>query len=477
MIIIIHPVARLLNLAKELRRRYAQPLQSIWSETGKLSRIAGPLILSSLVSMGVSIIDVAMMSTMGPKALAAGAIVSDYYSVFYYFFGGIIAASATLIARALGAGDRAGIRRLTHCGFILVILLGITGLAIMRNTAPGLDLVGIKDELIMIGKPYGQMMGYTFVVMTGVNFLYFFLSAHGNSRAILFASIVGLPVNALGNYGLMFGHFGLPELGLAGAGLSSMFAALVMLVFMFVAMARKHYFSKYKLLRFTRIHLPSMGEFLKIGFPIAISNLGEMGVFMISTVMMGKFGAQAVAAHVIALRLAGVLYALPMGYAQAATIRIGFAIGARQKGKLLDIMKATIAISLTTGFLFLIMIAVFRFEISSLFISSDQAARDIVFQASLFLLLLAISQPLECLGAMGNGILRGFKDTRRPMVLSTIAFWGVGFIGGNILAFYYQLGATGLWAGLAAGSICFGFLIGTRLLFKWRQFGLEVLPS
>ena len=103
---------------------------------------------------------------------------------------------------------------------------------------------------------------------------------------------------------------------------------------------------------------------------------------------------------------------------------------------------------------------------------SEQISSDVLIQAGLFLLLLAISQPLECLGTVGSGILRGFKDTRSTMIFSMIAFWGVAFLGGNTLAFHYGMAGTGLWLGLAGGSITFGLMVGTRLMWKWHQVNL-----
>jgi MATE family multidrug resistance protein len=460
-----------------LTRPLPEWIPEIAAEAKQLSGIAGPLILSSLVSMGVSIIDLAMMAMMGPMSLSAGAVVSDFYSFFYYFFGGIIAALVALISRALGSGDHAAIRQFTQAGFVLALVLGITGFAIMWNADIGLRLIGIDDELIRTGLPYARTMAMTFTVMVSVNFLYFFLSAHGNSKVIFFTSLFALPFNALGNYALMFGNFGMPEMGLAGAGLASMMAACFMAAFMLASMARKHYFKQYALLQIGTIRLDRLREIFSLGTPIAVSNLGEMGVFMLSTVIMGRFGAEAVAAHVVVLRMAGVLYAVPFGFAQAATVRIGFAIGAGQTRQVLAVIKTAAVIAITFGSLYLILLASFRFEIVGLFLGTGNGAREFIAQSGLFLMLLALGQPLGCLGVVGNGILRGFKDTRKPMVFSMIAFWGVGFTGGLIMAYNFGMHGTGIWAGLAGSSIAFGILIGARLLYRWRRRDFVVLTK
>jgi MATE family multidrug resistance protein len=258
-------------------------------------------------------------------------------------------------------------------------------------------------------------------------------------------------------------------MGLAGAGLASLLAACLMVAFMLAAMAKQKYFRRYALLRFSGVRFDRLREIVSVGLPISVSNLGEMGVFMISTVIMGRFGAEAVAAHVVVLRLAGVLYSVPLGYAQAATVRIGFAIGAGQMNRATLAIRAAVFLALAQGFLFMAAILLFRHEIASLFAGSGEMAAGIVAQSGMFLLMLALAQPLECLGVVGNGILRGFKITRQPMYFSVFAFWGVGFVGGMTLAFNFGLAGVGIWAGLGAGSSLFGLLIGSRLLRQWKQ--------
>ena len=447
--------------------------QSYIEEARQLSGIAGPLILSSLVSMGVSIIDLTMMAWLGAASLAAGAVVSDYYSVFFYFFAGIMASISSLVSRARGAKQPQVVTRLTQAGFLITVISGLAGFSIMWNSGVSLRFIGIEDSLIETGQPYAHMMGLTFAMMLMVNLLHYFLSAHGNTRAIFIASLFALPFNALGNHALMFGNFGFPEMGLAGAGLASFLAATFMFCFLLVGIARQHYFRNYDLLHRLKFTLIEIREIIRIGLPIGISNLGEMGVFLLATVLIGKFGTDAVAAHVVALRMAGVIYAIPLGYAQAATVRVGYVIGAREFEKVFTIIKTALVTSLSVGFVYLLLISSLRFEITTLFFDTSPNAQSIILQSSLFLLILAIAQPFETIGTVGNGILRGFKDTRQPMIFSMLAFWGIGFFGGIIMAFYLGWQGTGLWLGLAGGSMVFGILISLRLLWQWRSLNLQ----
>ena len=283
-------------------------------EAGNLMKIAGPLILASLVSMGISITDVVMMGWLSSNALAAGAAVSDYYSVFFYLTAGIIAAISPMISQSLGARQSYKIRSITQQGFMIAMGITIPGAIMVWNADVMLHWLGIEYLVVEMGRPYAHMMAFTYFAMMAVNVLHYFLSAHGKTKVILIVTATALPINALGNYALIFGNFGLPELGLLGAGLASLISASYMFLMLVFYTTNHEVLKRYRLFAkiFTQRH-NYVPEIFRVGFPIGLSNLGEMGVFLFATVTMGVFGTEVLAAHTIALRMAGVLYAFPMG--------------------------------------------------------------------------------------------------------------------------------------------------------------------
>ncbi|WP_455201061.1 MATE family efflux transporter [Kaarinaea lacus] len=426
-------------------------------------KIAGPLILASLVSMGISITDVVMMGWLSSDALAAGAAVSDYYSVFFYLTAGIIAAIAPIISQTLGARQSYKVRSVTQQGFMMAMVLTIPGATMVWNADVMLHWLGIEMYIVEMGKPYARMMAMTYFAMMAVNVCHYFLSAHGKTRIILFITATALPINALGNYALIFGNFGLPELGLLGAGLASLLSASYIFFMMLFYTSHHPVLKRYRLLAKPFSHKHNyVPEILRVGTPIGISNLGEMGVFLFATVTMGVFGAEVLAAHTIALRLAGVLYAFPMGMAQAATVRVGYAIGEKSRESIFRIMKAALVLSVASGLVFLAGTLLLNTQIVGWFLN-NQSVVAIQTQATMFLILLAIIQPFDGVGCVGAGILRGFKDTQVPMYFSMLAFWGIGFIGGWSLAFLAGMQGMGIWLGLAGSAIAYSLFIGLRL--------------
>lgn len=435
------------------------------AEAGKLLSIAGPLILASLVSMGISITDVVMMGWLSAEALAAGAAVSDYYSIFFYLTAGVIAAISPMISQARGARQLYKVRGITQQGFILAMLITLPGAIIVWNAAIMLRWLGIDESIVQIGQPYAHMMALTYFSMMAVNVAHYFLSAHGETRIILVVTATALPLNAIGNYALIFGNFGFPALGLLGAGIASLFTASYMFVMLLWYASSHKKFKRYHLLARPlaqkKYHVPEM---IRVGLPIGISNLGEMGVFLFSTVTMGVFGAEVLAAHTVALRMAGVLYAFPLGMAQAATVRVGYVVGAKDKDSLPTIIKTALGLSIGASVVFLAALLSMDLQIVQWFFG-DNVLPLITTQALTFLLVLAIIQPFDGVACVGAGILRGFKDTRIPMLFSVTSFWGAGFLGGWSLSFMLGFESLGIWIGLACAAIAYSMLVGLRLYY------------
>jgi MATE family multidrug resistance protein len=313
--------------------------------------------------------------------------------------------------------------------------------------------------------------------MLSVSVWHHFLAVHKRTRIIFIVTAIGLPVNALGNYAFMFGRLGAPALGLSGAGLSSLIVAGTMLVTLTVYVLRDRRLRRYRLFAgITRPDLQTIRETVHIGTPIGLTNLGAMGVFLFSTVMMGIFGAHAVAAHAVAIRMAGVCYAIPMGLSQAATVRVGHAVGANQPAEATDAMAVGLLWAGIVGCCYLLALTTFAEPIARLVVEGTHTA-EIVAQAGAFLIALALIDPISTLGTVAAGVLRGVKDTRVPSAIAIGSHWAVGFSTSCLLAFAAGLQGLGIWIGLAVGCTTAGVAVLTRLAVVWRSTGQPVIRT
>lgn len=446
-----------------------------FTEFTALSKIAWPLILSSLVTMSVSITDVIMIGKLGTLELASAAAASDFYSVFYYLAAGIAAALSPMIAQARGRRQFREIKTILIQGFLCSALIGIPASLAIYNSSVMLDFIGVQSNIVVTSTPYSHMMALTLFPMLALSVMHYFLSAANATRIILYITAASLPVNILGNYLFLYGSWGAPNLGLAGAGLASAITGFLMFSSLLVYSLRHKRLKRYfRFPVFSKKQAAIRLEIFRVGLPIGISHFGEMGVFLFATVTMGIFGAEALAAHTIALRMAGVFYAIPIAYAQAAMVRIGFLYGRGDVFALNKAISTILSFSVFAGIFLLVLLILIKEHLTGLFIGPDQLTVLVSSQASLFLIMLAIMQPSLVIGTIGGGVLRGFKDSKRPMIYSLTCYWGLGFVGALILATYAAMGGLGIWIGLISATVAFAILVVWRIMnSKIRHINLE----
>lgn len=426
--------------------------------------------MSSIITMGMSFTDVIMIGWLGTTELAASAATSDFHSFLFYIVAGIVTTTSIFIAHARGRNELDSVRSIVQQGLLVAAICSIPATFIIYNATFFLALIGVEQTIVDTAIPYAHTLCLAFLPMILMTVLQYFIAAHDQTRIILLVTLVGLPFNALGNYLLLFGNFGFPELKIAGAGIATTITATFMLLCFLIYCLTSSKLKSYSL--FHKIELNNflqLKEIFRIGVPIGISNIGEMGVFLMSTIMMGIFGAEALAAHTIALRLGGLFYAFPLGLSQAATIRCGFLIASGNLYQLKSAITTIVSTALIIGLIFTISIWFYNIEIASLFLSSNEDTENVLLTAAAFLLILGVIQPFDALATASAGMLRGMKDTRIPMMLSIGSYWVVGFTTGLILAFYFNMEGTGLWIGLAAGASFFGITTIARLFFQWQR--------
>ena len=433
-------------------------------ELGAQLRIPGPLMLASLVNMGMSITDVIMMGWIGPLALAAGAVASDFYSIVFYVCAGVIGAVSAIVSHARGAGHHRLIRRTMQQALWAVALLSVPGVLAIWHSPKLLAAIGVQDEIIAGTGEYARMMALTLVPMLGVAVWRQLLAAFADTRSIFRITLITLCLNAAGNYVFMFGKLGFPELGLAGAGLSSALCAAFMLAALSVYVMRNPKLWRYRLFKSPAgPDWEHLRELFRIGLPIGISSLGEVGVYLLSTAVIGIFGAEALAAHAVALRMAGVLYAFPVALSQAATVRVALAAGAGDPNARAQAAHVALASAITAGLVVILAVVPAREAIAGLFIGGSSDAGHIVSYAARLLCILAAMQVFEYFGTVANGVLRGIKDTQVPMLISIVSFWGVATAIGLFAGFGLAQHALGIWLGLGSGAVAFSALMLARL--------------
>ncbi|MCM2492403.1 MATE family efflux transporter [Burkholderia glumae] len=426
------------------------------------ARLAAPLAIAQLSQMAMSVTDTVLLGSLGPDALAAGGLGATLFFVAVTVLQGVLSSVSVSVAHARGARDDSQIPHIYWTGVVLALLLSVPAIAVLLYTEP---LLLMFHEPPMLAHHIGE---YTRVLslaapgsLIGVGLMRSFLPAIGAARRLLWVSIASVGVNAVLNYGLIHGAFGLPRLGFLGSAAATTLTIWLTAISLMLLLHGRPAYRQF--VAASRPKLPLMGELVGIGWPVAITYGVESTLFLATGLTIGVLGETSLAAHQIALNIASATFMVPLAIGQAANVRVSYWVGA---GAPLAARHAGfVAIGLGAAFMLLsgLVMIVAPHAIVGLYLRLDDPAnaRTIALAASL-LGIAALFQIVDGVQTVGSGCLRGLKDTRVPMLAATIGYWGIGFPVGYWFAFHVGLGARGLWWGLAAG------LASVAVLMTWR---------
>jgi MATE family multidrug resistance protein len=289
-----------------------------------------------------------------------------------------------------------------------------------------------------------------------------YLAALERTGVVLWVTLAAVALNIVINYALIFGNFGLPEMGVKGAAVASLLVNLASMVVLAIYVTRatpEHALFQ----RFWRPDREAFGRVFRLGWPIGLTNLAEVGLFAASSVMMGWLGTLPLAAHGIGLQVTSVMFMVHVGLSNVATVRAGQAQGRGDVQGLRDGAKVVLAVSATVALFTVIMFLTMPQVLIGLFLAPDEPDRAAVIGIGVTLLAAAaLFQLVDAAQVMALGLLRGVQDTRVPMVIAALSYWAVGVPVSYLLGFTFGLGGPGIWLGLAAGLALAGVFMLVR---------------
>lgn len=441
--------------------------------------LAAPLALTQLAQMAMSFIDVIMIGRLGTASMAAGVVGSSLFFTVMLMAMGVVMAVNPMVAQAAGAGDDAEVGRSARQGLWLATVLGLPLFIFLGYIEPVLLAVGQEPETAALAAGYVGAIRWGVIANLWLTALRGFTEGLARPRPILIITLIGIGVNVFGNWVLMYGKLGFPAMGLVGTGWSS---ALVMVV-MFALMAGYVRFipalRQYRV--FAGLRRPDGEHFrtlFHLGWPIGVQFGLEAGLFLAGTLLVGLFGATALAAHQVALNAASVTFMVPLGIGMAATVRVGQAVG---RGDRPGTARAGwTAIALGAGFMGCTALLFWLRPEWVVWVYTGQetgaVSAETIRMAAGLLGIAAVFQVVDGTQAAAAGVLRGLKDTRFPMIIGAVSYWGVGMGTAVLLSFVLEMGASGVWWGLTAGLAMAAVLLTLRFR-RWLSQDGDLVPS
>lgn len=421
--------------------------------------LAVPVMLSQLGHVLVGVADSLMVGQLGSVPLAAASLANVIFHLALTFGIGVSYAITPLVAAADGEEDHNKCTTVLKHGLLINM---ITGLVLFVVVFLGSDILHYLDqpvEVVALAIPYLGL-----IILSIIPFMFFqtfrqFTEGLSFTRQAMYVVLLSTLLNVLLNYILIFGKLGFEPLGLNGAGWATLVSRIVMALVMW---AYIYYSARYKryhtAFTFGNYSKDLIRKLLKIGIPAGVQFAFEVGAFGFAAIMVGWFGANALAAHQIAINLASVTWMMASGLAAAATIRVGNQLGRKD---LFTLRRAAFSIFIMVTLFMSVNALIFiigRNFLPTLYIENA----EVIKLATSLVVIAAFFQLSDGIQVVGLGALRGLEDVRVPTLITFIAYWVLALPLGYFLGFKLGMGVNGIWYGLSIGLSVAAILLFVR---------------
>lgn len=437
-------------------------------EFSALLRLGAPMVATQFFIMAMGFIDTAMAGRYDSAHLAGVALGGSILWPVFMLTTGFTLAITPIVAQLRGSGsvDQSGAQ--VRQGLWLGIVSSGLCIVVVTNAAPVFTFFQVDPAALVVAQDYLNATAWGLPAVQVYIVLRYTAEGLGRTIPPMLIAGLALPVNAALNYVLIYGHFGAPELGGEGCGWATTAVWWVELL-LILLLLRKPYFSATRLLeRFDWPVWKIQKSILKIGIPIGLTIFLEMAVFSVIGLSIASLGVVALAANSIAGNVNWATYVLPSTLGAAASIRVGFYVGAKDYASAAFVARTAFLVSVAYALAVSAALVLFRYQIAGIY-TRDAPVLEL---AAALMIFIAFYQIVDDTLATMGGTLRGYKDTRMPMVYSLIGFWLLALPLGAALCFGWfglaPMGVPGYWTGLTFGLAVVAVLTGIRLISTSR---------
>jgi MATE family multidrug resistance protein len=439
------------------------------AEAHRTLQLALPVIIGQVGVFGMNFIDTVMAGRLPERDLALAGLGTGgalWSAMLMLVIGSMMAVQPT-VAHLDGAGRRieAGVQ--TRQGLYLAAGMCMPFALVLISSGRILAAFGVDPQIVPVAEGYLRAMAWGVPAICLVFLLRFFSEGSGHTRPTMFYGLMGALLNIPLNYVLMFGKLGLPAMGTVGCGYATAIIIWLQLVMLGLYIRRHRHYRPFKLLR--KPEPPDFGvikDLLKLGLPIGVTIFVEGSLFVAAALLIARLGPVPSAAHLVAINFAALVFMVPLGLASAITVRVGNALGrgdpvaARYVGTI-GLAIAVVFASVSASLMFF-----FPQYIVALY-TDDPAVTALAVSLLFYAAIFQLSDGIQ-IGAAG--CLRGYRDTRVPMMYNVVAYWLVGMTSGYYLTFEVGLGPAGMWIGMIVGLTVAAVLLTSRFASTSHRF-------
>jgi len=442
-------------------------------ELGALLTLGLPMAATQIVQYSVLTVDTLMIGRLGAAPLAAASLGLVIYFVAWLVGLGPAMAVSPMVSQALGADENNvdDVRLSVRMGLWAIALMAPFVLLIFLLTEQVARTLGQPVELASLAGPYVIALAPGWAFAMGVLVLRNFLAAIGETRAPLLIVIATTLLNAGLNWLLIYGNAGFPRLELVGAGIASSIVNAIGFFALVLFIRRDPRSRRFSLFRNVfSPDWPHLLEVVRLGWPIGVAIAFEGMLFNACVFLMGRIGVAEVAAYQVALNVASIAFMAPLGLAMAGSVRVGLAAGAQDWPRVRRAAALTVALAVVAILLVAVPVIAFPEVVAGFYLDRDDPANaGVILLVTKFLVIAAAFMLFDATQVASAQALRGLKDVRAPMVITGLAYWGVGFPAAAFLGLASPLGAVGVWWGLLLALFAAAAMLAARLYLLTRR--------
>lgn len=410
--------------------------------------LAYPVILSQLGHVMMGVTDNIMVGRVGIQSLAAAGLALVAFNVLFLSGIGVSFAITPLVAGAQGERDTGKIIEVMRHG---LIICAVNGVLLFGIAAVGKQILYHLDQpkaVVDIALPYLDIIGFSLIPMMIFQGFKQFAEGLSKTRVAMVVIFSANVINVGLNYIFIYGHAGLPAMGLQGAGWATLMSRTLMMMFIAGYIYWSPMFRMYRPgFQLGRYSKKLISTLLHLGVPSGIQFIFEVAAFDFSLIMMGWLGAKNLAAHQIAINLASISYMTTAGLGAAAAVRVGYFLGSKDYDNMRKAASSLLGMAMAIMLCWSVLFLCGRYFLPSLYVANQ----EVIDIAASLLIIAAVFQLADGMQVVCSGSLRGLQDVRVPSVFILVAYWIVGLPLGYWLAFHGGYGAIGIWVGLLVG--------------------------
>lgn len=424
--------------------------------------LAVPVVLSELGWMAQGIVDTIMVGRLGPAAIGAVALGNAVFYTPSLFGVGLLLGLDTLVSQAYGRGDHEACHHWLAQGVYLACIVSPPLMLLLAAASFGFTHVGITPQVAAPAAGYLRILTLSTLPLLLYGAARRYLQGVGQVRVITVTFILANLLNWFGNWVLIYGKLGFPQMGVNGSALSTVIARIGMALSLIGFAWRYERKRGHPLfLHWAKPSLLRIRQLVRIGAPAAGQIILEVGAWNLATLSAGWLTPVALATHQIALNYASLTYMVPLGVSAAAAVSVGHAIGAGDQAR----ARRAGWLALAIGTAFMLMAGIVLLLAPRPLIELYTSDPRVLAVGPSLLMVAAAFQIFDGIQTVSTGALRGLGETRIPMFANLVGYWILGLPLGFLLCFVLHWGILGLWFGLTLALV----VIAATLLRRWNR--------